>query len=137
MRKAQLMLAAAVLLQAAPALASPPPVPVQNHPNEPVVTASGNKPTLEQVTEAALRGASARGWTAEKLADGQYRLRLVVRKHTVVALLWVSPERFSIAYESSDNMDFRMEDGVAYIHPKYNQWVRNLVQDIRKQLAVL
>lgn len=137
MRNAQLMIAAAVLLQASPALARRPTVPIQNYPNEPVVTASGTKPTLEQVAGAALRAAARRNWAAEKLADGQYRLKLVVRQHVVSALLWVSPERFSIAYESSENMQYAVEDGVPSIHPKYNQWVRNLLDGIRKEIALL
>jgi hypothetical protein len=34
-------------------------------------------------------------------------------------------------------MQYGVEDGVPAIHPKYNQWLRNLLEDIRREISLL
>ena len=137
MRNVRLIVAAAVLLQASPALARAP-VPIQDWPAEAVVTASGNRPTAEQVEQAALVAVAAKGWTPTRVADGRYSLRKLVRgKHTVVVSLSVAATQYGIVYESSDNMKYTTVEGVPHIHPNYNVWARELVEAIRAEVARL
>lgn len=137
MRKLLLAVMAALVFPAYPAFARRP-VPIVDWPNQTVATASGNKLTLEQVAQAVTKAAFGMGWTSSKISDEQYVARRVVRgKHTVVVSISISPEQYSVTYQSSDNMKFEIYDGVRLIHPNYNVWVRELVEAIRLELSRL
>ncbi|HEX9051416.1 MAG TPA: hypothetical protein VF841_12870 [Anaeromyxobacter sp.] len=137
MRAAIWAAAAAVLVAASPARARTP-VPVENFPDQPVATASGRRPTLEQVQQAIASAATARQWALAKQADGSFLATRVVKgKHTLVTAVSFTAERYSVTYHSSDNLKYEVYRGVPYIHPNYNVWTRELVEAIRIELSKL
>lgn len=124
-------------LAATPVPAAQPPVRPLEIRDEPVVTGSGRAPTASDVRGAIARGAAVRGWVVSEVSPTALDATLTVRRHRVVARIDFAADRFSITYRSSENMGFEVVDGRPYIHPKYNQWVRNLLADIRRELAAL
>ncbi len=137
MRMATWAVAAAIVVAASPAYGRTP-VPVENFPNQAVATASGKKPTLEQVQQAITAAATGKQWALAKQADGSFLATRVVRgKHTIVATVAFTTDQYSVVYHSSDNMKFEMYNGTPYIHPNYNVWARELVDAIRIELSKL
>jgi hypothetical protein len=138
MRTAFWALVAALLVSAAPAYGARPSVPIDNFPNQAVGTASGKKPTLDQVAQAIAAAATSRQWAVARQADGSFLATRVVKgKHTIVTTISFTPEQYSVTYHSSDNMRFEVRDGVPHIHPNYNVWTRELVEAIRVELSKL
>lgn len=114
------------------------PESIVNHENIAIVTAKGKASTAEQVRQAFVLGGVKRGWRFEDAGANQLTGTLVVRdKHTVVITVNYSPERYSIHYKDSTNMKYGQSDGQAVIHPFYNKWVQNLMQDVNVELAKL
>jgi hypothetical protein len=58
-----------------------------------------------------------------------------VRTHQIVVDIPVSDGKFSIFYKDSVNMKYALEDGKKVIHPQYNNWVANLLGDVRSELS--
>lgn len=115
-----------------------PAVPIENHENVAVVTASGVAATAERVRQAFVLGGMKRGWRFEDAGDRQLTGTLNVRgKHTVMVTVNYGPERYSILYKDSTNMKYGQDDGQAVIHPFYNKWVQNLIRDVDMELAKL
>ncbi|MGH8759995.1 MAG: hypothetical protein ACREVW_10860 [Burkholderiales bacterium] len=111
------------------------PLPIVNHPDVAVVTSSGNAPSGEKVKQAILAGAAAKGWTIAQQADGKLQASLVVRnKHTVMVLIAYTPEKYSLTYQDSINMNYGQQNGQPVIHPFYNNWVQGLKEAIRVEL---
>lgn len=138
MRTAIWAVLAAILASASPAYGARPPVPLQNFPNQAIATASGKKPTVEQVAQAITAAATGKQWAVAKQADGSFLATRVVKgKHTVVSTISFSSEAYSVTYHSSDNMRFEMHEGVPHIHPNYNVWARELVEAIRLEVSKL
>lgn len=124
----------ALTLAAAPALAREP-VPIVNHDNIPVATASGKAPAVEQVKHAILLGAGAKGWIIAEQSDGQLLATLNVRgKHIVAVTIAYSGAGYSLRYHDSVNMKYGYGEGGAVIHPFYNKWVLGLREAIRVEL---
>ncbi len=137
MRAVLLAVVAVVVVSAFPAYGRTP-VPVQNFPDQPVATASGAKPTLDQVREAIVKAAASKDWALARQADDRFGATRVIKgKHTIVTTISFSPEKYSVAYASSDNMKYQLVEGVPYIHPNYNVWARELVDAIRLELSKL
>lgn len=137
MRKVHLAVTAAVALLASPALARTP-VPIVDWSHQPVATGSGNKLSTEQVVQAVMKAAAAESWAVAKVAEGKYVGTRVVRgKHTIVVTIAVSPEEYSVSYQSSINMKHDVWNGVPVIHPNYNVWTRQLVDAVRLELSRL
>jgi hypothetical protein len=111
------------------------PLPIVNHPDVAVVTSSGTAPSGERVKQAILAGAAAKGWTIAQQADGKIQATLVVRnKHTVVVLISYTPQKYSLTYKDSINMNYGERNGEPVIHPFYNTWVQDLKDAIRTDL---
>jgi hypothetical protein len=135
-------------------------VPVVNHIDVPVMTGSGKPVTADQVRDAIIKGAANKEWQVTRSPNSDLlSAKIVVRnKHTVVVSIPYSAERFSIKYESSINMNYKLSDGpsapnVGYaqynnpaqgipagtplIHPGYNSWVNYLLISIKDELKGL
>jgi hypothetical protein len=109
--------------------------PLVNHENLPVVTISGKALTAEQVKQAIMVAGAAKTWTLSVQGDGSLLAILNMRnKHTVMVKIVYSAERYSITYLDSTNMNFGQDLGVTVIHPNYNRWVKNLIQEINNEL---
>ena len=91
---------------------------------------------LEMITEAITRAGGNRGWTMKVLRPGLIRGDLDVHgKHQVQVDIIYNHDDFSITYVHSTNMNYNVRDGVPYIHPKFNRWIRILKEDIQDQIA--
>ncbi|MBS0545698.1 MAG: hypothetical protein JSR40_18405 [Proteobacteria bacterium] len=131
-------LVAATLLAATPAMARAP-VPIINHDSIVIATGSGTAPQAEQVRQAIVAAAGAKGWTLATQADGRLLATLVVRnKHTIVVDIAYAADSFSLNYKDSINMKFedRVVEGKV-IHPFYNRWVQELKDAIQLELRKL
>ncbi len=138
MKLAQLILAAAFAAATLPAAAQRAPVPVVNHDNVVVATAPGKTASAEDVKKAIIAGgqAGARKWTVAEAGPGRLLATYQVRTHTVVTEIRYTATHFSVAYNDSVNMKYGPgPDGKGVIHPFYNQWVSELIQSIRGELA--
>jgi hypothetical protein len=129
---------AALLVSAAPAYGARPPVPVENFPNQAIGTASGRRPTLDQVAQAITAAATSKQWAVARQSEGSFLATRVVKgKHTIVTNISFTPEQYSVTYHSSDNMNYGEHRGVPSIHPNYNVWTRELVEAIRIEVSKL
>lgn len=87
----------------------------------------------KSVAGAIMRAAAQRGWDVEDLGTGRFRVTHDARgKHKAVAVIAWSASQYSINYEESENL---MADG-EMIHRNYNRWIRNLNQEIKKELRL-
>jgi hypothetical protein len=136
--KALVLTAAA--LAATGALAQRSPVPIIDHPNVAVLTASGKAVPLASLNQAIISGAAAgaRKWEVVPGADGKtLRATYKVRTHTVMVDIVPSSTAFAVKYADSVNMKYELYDGKPVIHPFYNRWVDELIDSIRSEIKKL
>lgn len=94
--------------------------------------------TMEQVAEVIKQAAVGQGWQLTEQNPGHFVGRLdVARKHTAVVSITHDTKVFSIIYESSNNLNFRVERSVTYIHPNYMTWVDRLKHRIQKGASAI
>ena len=82
--------------------------------------------------KAALMG---RTWTIEKVAPGRVDAALYIRRHVARIAITFDEASIRIAYQSSDNLDFKEKRGQRYIHENYLGWIQNLAGDIRRHVS--
>ncbi len=124
------------LALAAPAVVARTSVPIQNHENVSVTTASGKKATPAQIKAGFESAASALGWQLSQPAGGQMIATLHVRgKHTIAADVSYKPGVYSVKYRSSVNMNYAPGEGAGVIHPHYNKWLQALLDRARADIA--
>jgi hypothetical protein len=101
-------------------------------PHQAAIVVSGDRvPSLAKIHDTVLAAASGRHWEVVSDQSGEVTLRNVIRgKHAVVIKVSYDNQSVRAEYVSSENMDYEVRDGVAYIHPKYNLWVAWLLADI-------
>lgn len=102
--------------------------PVYNVENKTVALASGV--TMEQ---AILAGGAAKRWTMSSVRPGLVKGHLYARGHEVTVNIPYTQNSYSIEYASSGNMHYNAKKHK--IHPKYNQWIRNLDLAISREAA--
>ena len=131
-------LAALILgMLASPAVARTS-VPLKDFTNQGITASRGQELPLADIKAAIIRGANVRGWALKEISPHEFEATIVVRgKHTVGVNITYDVKAFSIRYRTSNDMNYSTEKGRPVIHPKYNEWVSNLVGDIRKELATL
>ena len=136
-------------------------VPLVDYTDIPVLAASGKPLTAEQVRDVIISAARANNWEiARSPTQDLLTATLEVHgKHTVVVTIPYSAAKFSIRYESSNNMKYSVRDksmvvssnpmvsntrnvppaadGVRVIHPAYNTWVHDLLRAIQGELKKL
>lgn len=104
----------------------------------PINTLSEKKLTLSQVRSLIRSAGSVRGWEFAngETADSLVGTIWVRNKHMIGVNIPYKIDSYSIYYKDSSNMNARVnESGKTMIHPKYNEWVSNLMMDIRAQSA--
>ena len=93
---------------------------------------------LDQVAKAVKTGVASRtGWTVTKEDKGQIEATLNVRQHMLKVNIPYSTSSVAIKYVDSANLDYAEKKGVKVIHPKWNNWTRNLLSDIQRELSVV
>ena len=118
------------------------PAQVRNYENVVIIAKDGKKPTVEQVEQAIVKAGKLQKWTITRLAQGKaagkMEASLLVRnKHTIVVEIVYDPEKYSIHYKNSNNMNAAFCEGKYYIHPNYNVWTSRLNDEIQAQLDTL
>lgn len=84
---------------------------------------NGRDPAV--VIEDALR---SRGWQIDARRPGAIDATIVARIHRASITVSYDADSYSIAYRSSENLDY--ENGK--IHRNYNRWIANLHRDIQQ-----
>ena len=131
-----LIFALALALAASPASQASRSIPLQDHQRTSFGEVSGRVLTPAKVREAIVVAASARGWAIASEISGQLTLRNNIRgKHMVVIKLIYDAAGVQVDYVSSENLNYELRHGQAYIHPKYNQWLGLLMQDVSARLS--
>ena len=117
--------------------AARPAQPMQS-PQSADFTLPGNRvPTAEMVRASIILAGSARGWQVASEQAGELTLRNNIRnKHVVVVNVHYDSKGVRVEYVSSENLEYEMRNGVAYIHPKYNEWVKLLLNDIVAKVSI-
>jgi len=93
----------------------------------PVYTVSDKTVTVSPATtmaQAIIAGGTKKGWTMSRVGSGLIKGSLTVRDHQVTVNIPYTQSSYSIEYVDSTNMLYKSKKNT--IHPKYNQWVRNL-----------
>ena len=128
----------------------PDPVAMVQYDNVPIVTKSGKTLSLREVRQVITDSATEAGW---KVVDSQtgpvvgtYEYK---NKHFATVKIDYTPQSFSIVYESSKNLKYRISDqyesyepvqtgaakrypkGTPLIHGVYNKWLETLVKKIQ------
>lgn len=134
------VIALVILGLVAPAAYARGSVPIVNHENVIVATASGRTLTADEV-KAAITAAGAGTkytWTFSSGEPGTLIASTLVRgKHTAVVTVRYSGTNYSVTYRDSNNLNYKLDDGIPKIHPNYNVWVKELVDGIGAQLMKL
>jgi hypothetical protein len=100
----------------------------------PALTVSGKPASAEQIRTAMQLAGAVRGWQITPAGNGKAVALLNVRgKHSISADISYSHGQYAIKYRDSTNMNY--EASTNTIHPKYNVWVRTLIDDTRIQLS--
>ena len=98
---------------------------VYNVPQHTVILAEG-----KTMREAILQGGEGRRWIMSETAPGVSTGRLTLRGHEVEVKIPYTANSYAIEYAGSSNMKYNAKKN--RIHPKYNQWVRNLDLNISR-----
>lgn len=86
-----------------------------------------------ELREAILRAGVIMGWDMSDAAPGVINATLKMRdRHVISTEIQYNADGYSIFYVGSQNMDYSARDGK--LHKNYNRWVKNLTQEIRKEL---
>ena len=115
-------------------------VPVVDLVDQPVATASGKALTAEDVQMTIRAVAEARKWTVVTQPDGRLAASLSWNgnKHTIVINIACQPDRYSLTYKDSINMNYTTNlDGKPVIHPHFNRFVGELRDAIRVEFMKL
>jgi hypothetical protein len=115
------------------------PEAIVNVVDEPAVAASGKTLTAEEVKDAITKAAQTKNWVVTPTVDGKLVASLSWRnnKHTIMVEITCAPNRYSILYKDSINMDYGTWNDEPSIHPYYNRYVKELRDAIRVQMLHL
>jgi hypothetical protein len=100
----------------------------------PMVTASAAADP-QYVRAAVLAAMARRRWVAERDDPGVVLARFVHGNHHVRVWVRYDASNVVIQYADSQNMAFRLRNGVPYIHKAYNKWTTVLSREIYRILA--
>ena len=89
--------------------------------------------SLEKVREAVIRGGLAKGWQVVGEKNQTITLKYVKKIHIAACDVHYDTKEFS----NTINPMTTLISGPNKVHPKYNQWVRNLNKHILAQLSTL
>lgn len=158
-----LMSVLAAFLTLSPSAGAREVVPLVEFKDVAVVTGSGKPATVDQVRDAIIAAAAANRWVVIKDSsrDALSATLSSDGRHSIAVSIPYSAEKYSVDYLNSINMKYRLADsgpavspdqpiymqaskpvrdipaGTPLIHPKYNTWVKILLQSINVELRKL
>ncbi len=86
--------------------------------------------TVQEVRGAILRAALSKNWQVVEETDQKITLKYVKKVHVAACDVTYSEKEYTITI----NPMTTLLRGVNEVHPKYNQWIRNLDKQIQRQL---
>ncbi len=86
--------------------------------------------TVQEVHDAILRAALSKNWQVVEDAGQKITLKYVKKVHVAACDVTYSEKEYDITI----NPMTTLTRGAYEVHPKYNQWVRNLDKQIQMQL---
>ena len=98
-----------------------------------VETAIPSGASHDDFNAAVVKAAKNRGWRLERINSTTINADLKIRTHEASVVIAYEKTKYTITYKNSVNLDYDKKTHT--IHPKYNQWVRNLDKDISDELA--
>lgn len=126
----------------------PDPVAMDVYENVPIVTTTGGILTSDQIRKIIVRAAEATNWKVQNVsATGPVVAKYTFKeKHVATVKITYTQRSFSIDYESSTNLKYKIADGsdsylppgtvngtrafypvgTKLIHGVYNQWIKAL-----------
>jgi hypothetical protein len=107
---------------------------IYNVKDAPVMTASGNSPSLEDVQKAIITAGTLLNWNMAVVKPGHIVGTLNVRSHQAVVDIMYNSKTYSITYKDSTNLKYDAEKKT--IHEQYRNWIQNLDNNIRGRLTV-
>lgn len=107
--------------------------PILNIEEEPVITGSGEMPSLLKVRGAIFTACRDKGWLINPREDGHIIATAHVRRHAAIVDISYTPAAYSITYRDSKVL---LYDG-QMIHRNYNKWVQLLSERIKLELNKL
>ena len=133
--------------------ATPDPVPMVGYENVPIVTTTGTALPLSKIREIIIKSTQAANWSIQNSNSNGPIVAVYdfKNKHFATVKISYTPNDFSIGYESSTNLKYKVSEdydsyeptsaipgsgsvkypkGTKLIHPVYNQWVKNLREKI-------
>jgi hypothetical protein len=96
------------------------------------VTVDAKPMTADAMRKAIIAGGSVHGW--KPVGDQPGVLTLVANSgaHQAVVDVAYDAQGWQINYKSSANLNYEHGDSRSTIHPKYNKWVEELNNEIRR-----
>lgn len=111
-------------------------MPLIDHAHAAFAVLPGKALTSDKVREAIAASGVSHGWGVVAEDPGRLTLRNVIRgKYIVVVNVSYDVSGMQVDYVSSENLNYKMRGGIAYIHPKYNEWVNLLLQGVTTRLS--
>lgn len=133
--------------------ATPDPVPMVGYENVPIVTTTGTALPLSKIREVIIKSTQAANWSIQNSNSNGPIVAVYdfKNKHFATVKISYTPNDFSIVYENSTNLKYKVSEdydsyeptsaipgsgsvkypkGTKLIHPVYNQWIKNLKEKI-------
>jgi hypothetical protein len=96
------------------------------------VTADASPMTVETMRKAIIAGGSVHGWKPVGDQPGVLTLEADSGSHQAVVDVAYDAQGWQINYKSSANFNYEHSDKKTSIHPKYNKWIEDLNNEIRR-----
>lgn len=96
------------------------------------VTADARPITVDAMRKAIIAGGSVHGWKPVGDQPGVLTLEADSGQHQAVVDVAYDAQGWQINYKSSANLNYEHSDKKTSIHPKYNKWVEQLNNEIRR-----
>ena len=93
----------------------------------------------EKIVQGINAGLISKDWVITKRdTKGHLVAEIIVRsKHTLTVDIAYTNTTFQITYKSSEDLNYKIKNGVPEIHTNANRWLKNIQNEMRKQLGAL
>ena len=91
----------------------------------------------EQTAKALKSALLGRKWTITGEGAGKIDATLYIRSHVASIAITYDDKEVRFAYVSSENLKYRMREGVPHIHRNYMVWVRDLAAEMSRSMHLL
>jgi len=107
--------------------------PIYNIDDAMIVSSTNKTLAKEDIKNAIMKAGTTRGWVIKENSPGNLVGTLFIRNHMAKIDIKYNEKSYSINYIDSENLN---HEGYL-IHKNYNNWVKNLQQDIEIQLNLM